>query len=71
MREDHRRTGRGSFMSRGMSRGEGSWQLLLQGLLGAEGALSLELDGEGMTRAVGIGPWGRRGRKDNVPLELE
>lgn len=57
-------------MSRGLSRGEGSWQLL-QGLVGAEGALSLELDGDGMTWAVGMGPCERRGWKDNVPLELE
>lgn len=70
LREDQRRTGRGSFMSRGLSRGEGSWQLL-QGLVGAEGALSLELDGDGMTWAVGMGPCERRGWKDNVPLELE
>lgn len=70
VREDQRRTGRGSFMSRGLSRGEGSWQLL-QGLEGVEGTLSLELDGDGMTWAVGMGPGERRGWKDNVPLELE
>lgn len=57
-------------MSRGVSRGEGSWQLL-QGLVGAEGVLSLELEGDGMTWAVGIEPWARRGWKDSVPLELE
>lgn len=57
-------------MSRGLSRGEGSWQLL-QGLVGAEGTPSLELDGDGMTWAVGMGPCERRGWKDNVPLELE
>lgn len=70
VREDQRRTGRGSFMSSGLSRGEGSWQLL-QGLEGAEGTLSLELDGDGITWAVGMGPCERRGWKDNVPLELE
>lgn len=42
-------------MSSGLSRGEGSWQLF-QGLLGADGALSREAEGEGITWAVGMGP---------------
>lgn len=57
-------------MSSGLETGEESW-LLFHGLLGTDWALSLELDGDGMTCAVGMEPCERRGWKHSVPLELE
>lgn len=59
-------------MSRGLSRGEGSWQEDQRLPPGEGTVLSLEPEeGEGMTWAVGMAPWERSGWKDSVVLELD
>lgn len=57
-------------MSSGLETGE-ERRLLFHGLPGTDWALSFELDGDGMTCAVGMGPCERSGWKHSVPLELE